>query len=143
MNEVSNYLLYSADVDCDVELKQPSKKSVSYEEMVENGVADMAFHNAKYKNIYKTYKPFIDKEKDKDIPGMQDLWEEMEKIKVIYDYLDDCLKGRRERDFTNPLEINYVNHHYYKNWYIDLCLQQYTFKRCISSSYAITTTRFY
>lgn len=31
--------------------------------MVENGVADMAFHNAKYKNIYKTYKPFIDKEK--------------------------------------------------------------------------------
>ena len=47
LNEVSNYLLYSADVDCDVELKQPSKKSVSYEEMVENGVADMAFHNAK------------------------------------------------------------------------------------------------
>lgn len=128
LNEVSNYLLYSADVDCDVELKQPSKKSVSYEEMVENGVADMAFHNAKYKNIYKTYKPFIDKEKDKDIPGMQDLWEEMGKIKVVYDYLDDCLKGRRERDFTNPLEINYVNHHYYKNWYIDLCLQQYTLK---------------
>lgn len=82
LNEVSNYLLYSADVDCDVELKQPSKKSVSYEEMVENGVADMAFHNAKYKNIYKTYKPFIDKEKDKDIPGMQDLWEEMEKLRL-------------------------------------------------------------
>ena len=31
LNEVSNYLLYSADVDCDVESKQFSKKSVSYE----------------------------------------------------------------------------------------------------------------
>lgn len=130
LNEVSNYLLYSSDVECEVELKQPSKKPASYEEMVENGVADMAFHNAKYKNIYKVIKPTIDREKDKDIPGMQDLWIEMEKIKKIYDYLDDCLKGRREKDFTNPLEINYVNHHYYKNWYIDLCLNQYTLKDC-------------
>lgn len=128
LNEVSNYLLYSADVECDVELRRPSKKNVSYEEMIENGVADMAFYNARYKNIYKACKPFIDKEQDKDIPGMQDLWKEMEKVKVVYDYLDDCLKGRRERDFTNPLEVNYVNHHYYKNWYIDLCLQQYTLK---------------
>lgn len=130
LNEVSNYLLYSSDVECEVELKQPSKKPASYEEMVENGVADMAFHNAKYKNIYKVIKPTIDREKDKDIPGMQDLWVEMEKIKEIYDYLDDCLKGHREKDFTNPLEINYVNHHYYKNWYIDLCLNQYTLKDC-------------
>lgn len=130
LNEVSNYLLYSSDVECEVELKQPSKRPASYEEMVENGVADMAFHNAKYKNIYKVIKPTIDREKDKDIPGMQDLWIEMEKIKQIYDYLDDCLKGRREKDFTNPLEINYVNHHYYKKWYIDLCLNQYTLKDC-------------
>lgn len=128
LNEVANYLLYSSDVDCDVELKKPSKKPISYEELVENGVADMAFHNAKYKNVYRTIKPFIDKEKDKDIPGIQELWEEMDKIKTVYDYLDDCLKGRRERDFTNPLEITYVNHHFYKNWYIDLCLQQYTLK---------------
>lgn len=128
LNEVSNYLLYSGDVTCEVELRQPSKKIVSYEKMIEDGVADMALQNAKHKNIYRVYKPFIDKEKDKDIPGMQDLWEEMEKVKKVYDYLDDCLKGRRERDFTNPLEINYVNHHYYKTWYIDLCLQQYTLK---------------
>lgn len=128
LNEVANYLLYSSNVECEVELKQPSKKPISYEDMVENGVADMAFHNAKYKNIYKTFKPYIDKEKDADIPGIQELWEEMEKIKKIYDYLDDCLKGRREKDFNNPMEINYVNHHYYKNWYIDLCLQQYTLK---------------
>ena len=128
LNEVANYLLYSSDVDCEVELRQPSKKPASYEEMVENGVADMAFHNAKYKNIYRTIKPTIDKEKDKDIPGMQDIWKEMEKIKKVYDYLDDCLKGRCEKDFNNPMEINYVNHHFYKNWYIDMCLQQYTLK---------------
>lgn len=128
LNEVANYLLYASDVDCDVVLRKPSKKPVSYEELVENGVADMAFHNAKYKNIYKVAKPFIDKEKDKDIPGIEELWEEMERVKVVYDYLDDCLKGRREKDFNNPLEINYVNHHFYKNWYIDLCLQQYTLK---------------
>lgn len=128
LNEVSNYLLYSKDVVCEVELKQPSKKIVSYEKMIEDGVADMALQNAKHKNIYKVYKPFIDKKKDGDIPGMQDLWVEMEKVKKVYDYLDDCLKGRRKRDFENPLEINYVNHHYYKNWYIDLCLQQYTLK---------------
>lgn len=128
LNEVANYLLYSEDVDCDVELKQPSKKPISYEDLVENGVADMAFYNAKYKNIYRVAKPSIDKEKDKDIPGMKELWEEMDKVKAVYDYLDDCLKGRRERDFTNPLEINYVNHHFYKKWYIDLALNQYTLK---------------
>ena len=128
LNEVTNYLLYASDVDCDVELRQPSKKALSYEDMVDNGVADMAFHNARYKGIYKVIKPSIDREKDKDIPGMQDLWKEIEKIKEVYDYLDDCLKGRREKDFNNPLEINYVNHHFYKNWYIDMCLQQYTLK---------------
>ena len=130
LNEVANYLLYASDVECDVKLKQPSKKPVSYEELVESGVADMAFHNAKYKNIYRVIKPSIDREADKDIPGMQELWVEIEKVKKVYDYLDDCLKGRREKDFTNTLEINYVNHHFYKNWYIDLCLQQYTLKDC-------------
>lgn len=128
LNEVANYLLYSRDVDCDVELKQPAKKPMSYENMVENGVADLAFHNSKYKNIYKAAKPFIDKEKDSDIPGMKELWVEIDKIKKVYDYIDDCLKGRREKDFNNPMEINYVNHHFYKTWYIDLCLQQYTLK---------------
>lgn len=130
LNEVANYLLYSRDVDCEVELKKSSKRSVSYEDLVDSGVADMAINNAKYKNIYKVYRPSIDREKDADIPGMKDLWVEIDKVKKIYDYLDDCLKGRREKDFNNPLEINYVNHHYYKNWYIELCLQQYTLKDC-------------
>lgn len=128
LNEVSNYLLYSDDVDCTVELRKPQKPPVSFEEMVQSGGADRAFINAKHKNIYKAQKPFIDREKDKDIPGMQELWEEIEKVKVVYDYIDDCLKGRREKDFDNPLEITYVTHHFYKNWYIDLCLQQYTLK---------------
>lgn len=128
LNEVTNYLLYSCDVDCDVELKKSSKKHVSYEELVENGVADIVISNARNKNVYKMARPSIDREKDKDIPGMQELWVEIDKIKKVYDYLDDCLKRRREKDFNNPLEINYVNHHFYKNWYIDLCLQQYTLK---------------
>lgn len=128
LNEVSNYLLHSSDVDCRVELKQSNKKTYSYEDMVENGIADMAINNSRHKNVYKIHKPSIDKEKDKDIPGMQELWESMEQVKEIYDYLDDCLKGRRERDFDNPLEITYAKHYYYKNWYIDLCLNQYTLK---------------
>lgn len=128
LNEVANYLLYSCDVDCEVKLRKPTKKMVSYEDLVDEGVADMALNNSKYKNVYKVNKPFIDKEKDKDIPGIQDLWVEMAKVKEVYDYLDDCLKGRREPDFNNPLKITYVNHHFYKNWYIDLCLQQYTLK---------------
>lgn len=128
LNEVSNYLLYSSDVDCAVELKKPTKKSLSYEEMVENGVADMAINNAKNRSIYKTYKPSIDREKDADIPGMKDLWEAIEGVKKVYDYLDDCLKGRREKDISNPLEITYAKHFYYKNWYIDLCLNQYVLK---------------
>lgn len=140
LNEVSNYLLYASDVNCDVELKQPTKKPVSYEEMVENGVADMAFQNAKYKSVYRVIKPTIDKETDKNIPGMQDLWVEMAKIKEIYDYLDDCLKGRREKNFNNPLEINYVNHHFYKNWYIDLCLNQYTLKDAYRPVIGMQTT---
>ncbi len=128
LNEVSNYLLYSRDVECEVKLKTPSREPASYEEMVENGIADIAFRNAKYASLYKNPKPTIDREKDKDIPGMQELWEAIEPIKEVYDYLDDCLKGRREKAFDKPIEINYVNHHFYKNWYIDLCMQQYALK---------------
>lgn len=125
LNEVTKYLLYSENVDCQVELRKPPKPPVSFEELAQNGVADRAYINARYRNIYKRPKPGIDREKDKDIPGMQELWAEIEKVKKMYDYLDDCLKGRREKDPDCPVEINYVVHHFYKKWYIDLCTQQY------------------
>ena len=55
---------------------------------------------------------------------MQDLWIEMAKNKEDLRLFDDCLKGRREKVLLIHWKINYVNHHYYKNWYIDLCLNQ-------------------
>ena len=32
------------------------------------------------KNIYKKVKPSIDREKCKDIPGMKELWEQIDKL---------------------------------------------------------------
>ena len=128
LNEVSNYLLYSEDVDCEVELRKPPRRQESYDKMVEDGMADMIVQEERFKNIYKIPRATIDREKDKDIPGMEDLWDAIEKIEKIYRYLDDCLKGRRKEDFTYPIKVSYATHYYYKHWYIDLCTQQYILK---------------
>ena len=128
LNEVSNYLLYSKDVDCEVELKNRAKKQISYEKMVDEGVADMAISTAKNRRVYKKDKFLIDKEKDADIPGMKETWEAMASVKATRDYIDECLKGLRTRDGDNPVEISFVKKHFYKNWYIDLCLNQFALK---------------
>ena len=127
LNEVTNYLLYAKDVDVEVKLRVSSKQIISYEELVDNGVAETILRKPNA-SIYKVVKPTIDREKDKDIPGMVELWEAIEVIKKKYDYVRGVLKGEIERDFTNPMEPTFVLHNFYRSWYIDLCRNQYYLK---------------
>lgn len=132
LNEVANYLLYSEDVDAEVKLRVPSKPQVSFEEMVESGVAESAMQKQNF-SIYKVPKPTIDRGKnndgkDADIPTMKELWEAIDNIKFYYDYVRDVVKGVRERDFSIPIEPTFVMHNFFRTWYIDLCRNQYYLK---------------
>lgn len=89
----TNYILYGKDPEKDntssvdrKEIQIPTKyntykkqEPISLEALMENPTFDES-QLKKEKNIYKKVKPTIDKEKCKDIPGMKELWEEIEKL---------------------------------------------------------------
>ena len=79
LDKVANYLLYAEDVDAEVELKEGSKRKVSYEELIETALGESTVQKQKDISIYRIPKPRIDREKDADIPGMKDLWEAIDK----------------------------------------------------------------
>ena len=90
LDKVANYLLYAEDVDAEVELKQGSKKKVSYEELIESTLGESTVQNQQSLSIYKVPKPRIDREKDADIPFMKDLWEAIDWVTERYQYCKRC-----------------------------------------------------
>ena len=91
LETVSNYILYGKDEDGtsivdrkEVQIKTKyqsyqKNKTVSLDEMMENPAFD---ENILQENrtIYKNVKPNIDKDKVKDIPGFQNLWQAIENM---------------------------------------------------------------
>lgn len=55
------------------------KEPLSLEELMESPAFNETVYQ-EYKNIYKKVKPTIDREKCKDIPGMQDLWKSIDEL---------------------------------------------------------------
>lgn len=127
LNEVNNYLLYSKDIEVEVKLRNPTRPSVSYEELIENGVSETEL-NRKDVSIYKVGKPKIDRIEDANIPTMKELWEAIEIIKEKYEYIRDVIKGDREVSFTDAVVPTFVSHNFFRGWYIDLCRNQYYLK---------------
>ena len=131
LETISNYILYGKDNDgmsCvdrkEVQIKTKfnsynKDKTVSLDEMMENPAFDETIFQ-KNRTIYKKEKPSIDREKAKDIPGMKELWEEIDKLQ---DLLDQN-KGRRPLQENTPKltqkELYYLNH-----YLIQLRTQQY------------------
>ena len=97
LDKVANYLLYAEDVDAEVELKEGSKKKVSYETLIETTLGENTVQSHSEASIYRTPRPTIDREKDADIPGMKDLWEAIDIINSKYTYCKEVLDGKRER----------------------------------------------
>ena len=91
LETISNYILYGKDEDGtsivdrkEVQIKTKfssyqKNRTVSLDEMLESPTFD---ENILQKNrtIYKKVKPTIDREKVKDIPGIQGLWKEIDRL---------------------------------------------------------------
>ena len=65
------------------------------------------------KQIYKKVKPTIDKEKAKKIPGMEELWSQIEKISNLIDYNEGKIT-----EFAGARKLSEKELYYYKHFLI-------------------------
>ena len=128
LDKVANYLLYAEDVDAEVELKEGSKRKVSYEELIETALGESTVQKQKDISIYRIPKPRIDREKDADIPGMKDLWEAIDNITEQYQYCREVLEGKRDMDPERKLIPTYQTKYFLREWMIDLRREQFLLK---------------
>lgn len=128
LDKVANYLLYAEDVDAEVELKEGSKKKVSYETLIESTLGENTIQKSQEVSIYKIPRPTIDREKDADIPGMKDLWEAIDIVDEQYRYCKDVLEGKRELDPNRKLIPTYQTKYFMREWMIDLRREQFLLK---------------
>lgn len=129
----SNYILYGKDLDKDmtssvdrgeVQIKTKfgtydKKEPISLDAMLESPTFDESQLKLK-PTIYKKVKPVIDKEKAKKIPGMVELWEQIQKLQ---DLLDEN-SGKKEKT-ENTRILTSKEQYYLKHQLIDLRRQQY------------------
>lgn len=131
LETVTNYVLYGKDEDgtsCvdrkEIQIKTKFNsynrdKVVSLDELMENPAFDETIFQ-RNRTIYKKGKPSIDKEKAKNIPGMVELWEQIDRLADILDQntgKKEFIEGTPKLD---QKEIYYLNHHL-----IQLRTQQY------------------
>lgn len=128
LDKVANYLLYSEDVDAEVELKEGSKKKVSYEELIESTLGENLVQYHDVASIYKIPRPTIDREADADIPYMKDLWESIDWVTERYQYCKDVLDGKLEMDLTRTLIPTYQTKYFMREWMISLRREQFLLK---------------
>lgn len=133
LETVTNYVLYGKDEDgtsCvdrkEVQIKTKfnsynKEKIVSLDEMMENPAFDETiFQNQQDKAIYKKPKPSIDRERAKNIPGMIELWQEIDKFANILDQN----QGKKPFEEGTP-RLNQKDIYYLTHYLIQLRKQQY------------------
>lgn len=132
LETVSNYILYGKDQEDgtsvvdrgEIQIKTKynsynKEKFISLDEMIESPTFDEA-QLSKNQTIYKKVKPTIDKEKAKDIPGMKELWEQ---IQNLQDIIDENL-GKKEKRSSTPI-LSQKELYQLKHSLIELRTQQY------------------
>lgn len=128
LDKVANYLLYAEDVDAEVELKEGSRKKVSYETLIETALGEATVQRSQEVSIYRVPRPTIDREKDADIPFMKDLWEAIDYISEQYQYCREVLEGKRDMDPNRKLVPTYQTKYFLREWMIDLRREQFLLK---------------
>lgn len=131
LETISNYILYGKDEDGtsivdrkEVQIKTKHgtysrKEDESLDALMEKPTFDeCSFQNSSIK--YKNEKPTISREKDKDIPGMRELWEAIDRVQ-------DEIEQRQARGEPSNRGKLYELKHYL----IELRRQQYTLKDSI------------
>lgn len=122
LETIANYILYGKDSDgtsivdrkeVEIDTKYSSykkKKPESLDELMESPTFDEhIFSDMTKKNKYKVIKPKIDREKDKDIPGMQELWDLIDYWQYLLDVAAGKINDPLARKLT-PLELYKAKH---------------------------------
>lgn len=122
LETIANYILYGKDCDgtsivdrkeVEIDTKYSSykkKKPESLDELMESPTFDEhIFSDMTKKNRYKVIKPKIDREKDKDVPGMQDLWETIDYWQHLIDVATGKIEDSSAKKLT-PLELYKAKH---------------------------------
>jgi len=107
LDKVANYLLYAEDIDAEVELKEGSRKKVSYENLIETALGEATVQKSQEISIYRIPRPSIDREKDANVPFIKDLWEAIDVVSEQYQYCRDVLEGKRDMDPNRKLIPTY------------------------------------
>lgn len=94
-------------------------KTVSLDEMMESPTFDESVL-AKDKPIYKKVKPTIDKEKAANVPGMTELWAQIEKLQLLLDFQEDKVPPAEGLRKLSERETYLLKH-----FLIELRTQQY------------------
>ena len=128
LDKVANYLLYAEDVDAEVELKEGSRKKVSYEALIESALGEATVQRSQEVSIYRVPRPSIDRKVDGDIPFMQDLWKSIDVISEQYKYCREVLEGKRDLDPDRKLIPTYQTKYFLREWMIDLRREQFLLK---------------
>ena len=129
----SNYILYGKDPNKDmtscvdrkeVQIKPKfssysKKEPVSLDALLESPTFNENLLQPK-PTIYKKVKPTIDKEKAKDVPGMKELWEQIDKAQQTLDENTGKKERTENSKILNMKQIYYLKHHL-----IELRRQQY------------------
>ena len=131
LETVTNYILYGKDEDgtsCvdrkEIQIKTKfnsynKEKLVSLDEMMESPTFDETIFQ-KNRTIYKKVKPSIDRERARDIPGMQELWAEIDKLADIIEQNQGKKEFQEGTPKLDQKQLYYLNHHL-----IQLRTQQY------------------
>lgn len=122
LETVTNYVLYGKDEDDtsivdrgEVQIKakfssySKDKGVVSLDELMESPTFDENILT-KSKSIYKKVKPSIDKEKAARVPGMRELWAEIEHLERILNENTGKLPKTSETPTLNNKQIYYLKH---------------------------------
>lgn len=131
LETVTNYVLYGKDEDGtsivdrkEIQIKTKFNsyqrdRTVSLEGLMESPTFDENIFQ-KDKTIYKKVKPTIDREKVKDIPGMIELWKEIDRLQRVYDENSGKLEKTDETPTLTQSQLYYLKHNL-----IELRTQQY------------------
>ena len=128
LDKVANYLLYAEDIDAEVELKEGSRKKVSYENLIETALGEATVQKSQEISIYRIPRPSIDREKDANVPFIKDLWEAIDVVSEQYQYCRDVLEGKRDMDPNRKLIPTYQTKYFLREWMIDLRREQFLLK---------------
>lgn len=122
LETVTNYVLYGKDEDDtsivdrgEVQIKakfssySKDKGVVSLDELMESPTFDENILT-KSKSIYKKVKPSIDKEKAAQVPGMKELWAEIEHLERIINENIGKLPKTSETPTLDNKQIYYLKH---------------------------------